>query len=197
MKLSDRSTLWIEPLTFWIQVQISIHQDVTIYIIFYLNYIILVIPCSSSGTSVSIGGSSSPHSRRKAFARLINCLKPCSSFTDDVKVFRSSLCSLRKSWIRVPKAVRRLRERSSTSRVTRFPGTKKDMKTALIFRSAEIEWWTVGGGLLVPRVRGGRSGLSSASSRLLRELLLSKSLRDGTCLCSRISSVSLSSFSSL
>lgn len=139
-------------------------------------------PFSFSGTRVSMGGSSSPASRSKLLAWVRNLLSPWSSSMAELQLgtFISSFCFSRKSWTSDPKAERLSRDSSSTSRATRRSGAKTHTNAALMRRRVEAGLAT---GKRVPRVRGGHcrgeSGCDSSSSRLLKELLLSSSAREG------------------
>lgn len=141
-------------------------------------------PFSFSGTRVSMGGSSSPASRSRLLAWERNLLNPWSSSTAELQfgTFSSSFCFSKKSWISDPKAERLSRDSSSTSRATRRSGAKTHTNAALMRRRVEAGLAT---GKRVPRVRGGHcsaeSGCDSSSSRLLKELLLSSSAREGAC----------------
>lgn len=129
-----------------------------------------------------MGGSSSPASRSRPLAWERNLLNPWSSSTAELQLgtFISSFCFSRKSWTSDPKAERLSRVSSSTSRATRRSGAKTQTNAALMRRRVEAG---LERGKRVPRVGGGHcraeSGCNSSSSRLLKELLLSSSAREG------------------
>lgn len=129
-----------------------------------------------------MGGSSSPASRSKLLAWERNLLNPWSSSTAELQLgdFISSFCFSKKSWTSDPKAERLSRDSSSTSRATRRSGAKTHTNAALMRRRVEAGLAT---GNRVPCVRGGHwraeSCWDSSSSKLLKELLLSRSAREG------------------
>ncbi len=158
------------------------------------------LPFSFSGTSVSIGGSISPASRRRLLAWDRNLLIPWSSSTAELcfEVSISCLCFSKKSCTSDPNVERFSCESSSTNLATRRSGANTQTKAAVMRRRVDVGFAE---GNRVPRAAGGhwweRSAWASSSSRLLKELLLSSSAREGARVLSKARHTSPSSVSLL